>query len=120
MAMRGTPHATSADRLPGLDLLRAVAISWVMIYHCSLFDLVSQDTWIVRFGWMGVDLFFVLSGFLIAGQLLRPWAGGERPRYARFFGRRLLRTLPAYLVVVGVYFLIPAARDRPNLAPPWQ
>jgi peptidoglycan/LPS O-acetylase OafA/YrhL len=110
----------AAPRLPGLDLIRAVAIAWVMIYHGSLFGLTSQDHWLVRFGWMGVDLFFVLSGFLIAGQLLRPWARGERPSYARFFGRRLLRTLPAYLVVVGLYFLIPAVRDRPSMAPPWQ
>lgn len=110
----------SADRLPGLDLLRAVAISWVMIYHCSLFDLVSQDTWVVRFGWMGVDLFFVLSGFLIAGQLLRPWARGERPRYARFAVRRLLRTLPAYLAIVALYFVFPVIRDRDHIQPLWQ
>jgi peptidoglycan/LPS O-acetylase OafA/YrhL len=109
-----------APRLPGLDLIRAVAIGWVMIYHGSLFGLASQSHWLVRFGWMGVDLFFVLSGFLIAGQLLRPWARGLRPSYSRFFGRRLLRTLPAYLVVVALYFLIPAVRDRQDIQPLWQ
>jgi peptidoglycan/LPS O-acetylase OafA/YrhL len=109
-----------APRLPGLDLIRAVAIAWVMLYHGSLFGLASQDNGLVRFGWMGVDLFFVLSGFLIAGQLLRPWARGLRPSYSRFFGRRLLRTLPAYLVAVAAYFLIPAVRDRPDIQPPWQ
>ena len=110
----------SKDRLPGLDLLRAVAITWVMIYHCSLFGLLSQDNCIVRFGWMDVDLFFVLSGFLIAGQLLRPWVRGERPHYARFFARRLLRTLPAYLAVVALYFLFPAVRDRADIQPLWR
>jgi peptidoglycan/LPS O-acetylase OafA/YrhL len=75
--------------MPDLDLLRAAAISWVMIYHASLFNLVLQQSWVVCFGWMGVDLFFVLSGFLIPGQPLRPWARGERPDLSRFFTRRL-------------------------------
>jgi peptidoglycan/LPS O-acetylase OafA/YrhL len=109
-----------APRLPGLDLIRAVAITWVLIYHGSLFGMTSQDHWLVANGWMGVDLFFVLSGFLIAGQLLRPWAHGSAPTYARFFGRRLLRTLPAYLAVVGMYFLVPGLRERAPMAPLWQ
>ena len=113
-------RAVSTPRLPGLDLLRAVAISWVLIYHSSLFGLSSQQLWIVRFGWMGVDLFFVLSGFLIAGQLLRPWAEGLRPSYRRFFSRRLLRTLPAYLVMVALYSLFPVIRETPHLPPLWQ
>jgi peptidoglycan/LPS O-acetylase OafA/YrhL len=115
-----TAFRAPAPRLPGLDLIRAVAITWVMIYHGSLFGLTSQDHWLVRFGWMGVDLFFVLSGFLIAGQLLRPWARGAAPNYSRFFGRRLLRTLPAYLVVVALYFLVPGVRDRADISPLWQ
>jgi peptidoglycan/LPS O-acetylase OafA/YrhL len=115
-----TAARAPATRLPGLDLIRAVAIGWVMIYHGSLFGLTSQDHWLVRFGWMGVDLFFVLSGFLIAGQLFRPWSRGAAPSYSRFFGRRLLRTLPAYLAVVAAYFLIPGVRDRADIAPLWQ
>jgi peptidoglycan/LPS O-acetylase OafA/YrhL len=98
-------------------LVRAVAIAWVLIYHGSLFGLTSQDHWLVANGWMGVDLFFVLSGFLIAGQLLRPWAHGSTPSYSRFFGRRLLRTFPAYLAVVALYFLVPPLRERPHIQP---
>jgi peptidoglycan/LPS O-acetylase OafA/YrhL len=109
-----------AVRLPGLDLVRALAIAWVMLYHASNFELASRDSWVVRFGWLGVDLFFVLSGFLIAGQLLRPWAKGRKPDYPRFFARRLLRTLPAYLAVVALYFLVPAVRDRPDIQPLWK
>ena len=109
-----------APRLQGLDLIRAVAISWVLIYHGSLFGLTSSDHWLVANGWMGVDLFFVLSGFLIAGQLLRPWAQGSAPSYSRFFGRRLLRTLPAYFAVLALYFLVPGIRERPSIAPLWQ
>jgi peptidoglycan/LPS O-acetylase OafA/YrhL len=91
-----------------------------MLYHASLFGLASPDHWLVRFGWMGVDLFFALSGFLIAGQLLRPWSRGLRPNYQRFYARRALRTLPAYLVVVAFYFGLPAVRERPNIQPLWQ
>jgi peptidoglycan/LPS O-acetylase OafA/YrhL len=118
-AIVATP-ASSVDRLPGLDFLRAIAIAWVLVFHASDFDLVSPDYWIVHFGWMGVDLFFVLSGFLIAGQLLRPWARGDAPDYRRFFARRLLRTLPAYLAIVALYFAFPAVRERSRIQPLWQ
>ena len=111
---------SAAERRPGLDLLRAIAIAWVLLYHASLFNLVSQDFWIVRFGWMGVDLFFVLSGYLIGGQLLRPRARGAAPNYRRFFMRRALRTLPAYWAIVALYFLVPEVRERPNIQPAWQ
>ena len=111
--------AGQTPRLPGLDLLRTTAIAWVMLYHLAVVGLISADLWIVRFGWMGVDLFFVLSGFLIAGQLLRPWARGQRPDLRRFFARRLLRTLPAYWVVLAVYVLVPILRETPHLQPVW-
>jgi peptidoglycan/LPS O-acetylase OafA/YrhL len=100
--------------------MRAVAIAWVMLYHGSLLWHVRGVTRIGRFGWMGVDLFFVLSGFLIAGQLLRPWARGTAPEYSRFITRRLLRTIPAYLVVLALYFLVPWVRDGREIQPLWQ
>lgn len=103
-------------RLPGLDLLRAAAIAWVLVCHAGGFGLLPSD----YFGWMGVDLFFALSGFLIGGQLFRPLARGETPDYAGFFARRLLRTLPAYLVVVGLYVAFPILWDRSSLQPAWQ
>jgi peptidoglycan/LPS O-acetylase OafA/YrhL len=58
-------------RLNGLDHLRALAISYVFIYHYAV--LFKHPAWLgplADFGWSGVDLFFVLSGFLIGGQLL--------------------------------------------------
>jgi peptidoglycan/LPS O-acetylase OafA/YrhL len=101
--------------------VRAAAIAWVMLYHAMTLDLVPDpDHWFIMFGWMGVDLFFVLSGFLIASQLLRPWAEGARPDYKRFFARRLLRTLPAYAAILAVYLLVPAAREWPDMQPAWQ
>ncbi|HEX4736859.1 MAG TPA: acyltransferase [Allosphingosinicella sp.] len=110
-----------APRRHGLDIVRAAAIAWVMVYHAMNLGLVPDpDHWLVSFGWMGVDLFFVLSGFLIASQLLKPWAEASRPAYGRFFARRLLRTLPAYVAILLVYFLIPGAREWPDSQPLWQ
>ena len=67
-------------RLPGLDFLRALAIVWVMLYHLESYG-VRLPGPIIACGWMGVDLFFVLSGYLIGWQLLRPWVLGERPAW---------------------------------------
>lgn len=92
-----------------------------MVYHASIMGLVPDaEHWFISFGWMGVDLFFVLSGFLIAGQLLRPYAHGAKPNYRWFFFKRLLRTLPAYAVILAIYFMIPPLRERPEIQPFWQ
>lgn len=110
-----------APRQHGLDLVRAAAIALVMIYHAKNMALVpGPDHWLISLGWMGVDLFFVLSGFLIASQLLKPWAMGSRPQYGRFFARRALRTIPAFATVVLVYFAFPQLRETPDIQPFWQ
>ncbi|MFC3070159.1 acyltransferase family protein [Phenylobacterium soli] len=108
------------SRAPGLDLLRAVAILAVMYSHTQLFGLRPIDDPVASFGWMGVDLFFALSGFLIGGQLFRLIAAGEAVRPGLFYLRRLFRTAPAYLVVVAVYFAFPVVRERDGIAPLWQ
>src|SRR6478672_3868002 len=114
-------QAVPAARQHGLDLVRATAISAVMLYHAKTMMLApSSAPWPIGFGWMGVDLFFVLSGFLIAGQLLKPWASGTRPDYGRFFLRRALRTIPAFAVVVMIYFAFSQLRETPNIQPFWQ
>ena len=69
---------------------------------------------------MGVDLFFVLSGYLIGSQLLRPYTRNAGPSVRLFFLRRAFRVLPAFLVVLFVYFLFPAFRERPNLPDLWR
>ncbi|MFW7267472.1 acyltransferase family protein [Gluconacetobacter sp. Hr-1-5] len=56
----------------------------------------------------------------ICGQALRPIVRGRRPDFGRFFFRRLLRTLPAYVFVVLVYLLFPALRETPILPPAWE
>lgn len=121
-----TAHLSSADprfvhrsRQPGLDLLRALAIVLVVFYHAGIFGF-SLPHDIQRFGWIGVDLFFVLSGYLIAGQLIKPFARGQNPNLRRFFWRRALRILPAYLVVLAVYCFLPWLREFPEMPPAWK
>ncbi len=109
------------SRMPGLDLLRAIAIVWVMLYHGDLTGMMSiDDNAIISAGWMGVDLFFALSGFLIGGQLFRPYSRGESEHIGLFYFRRLFRTLPPYLVIVALYFAWPDFREQPKIMPAWQ
>jgi peptidoglycan/LPS O-acetylase OafA/YrhL len=73
-----------------------------------------------RFGWIGVDLFFVLSGYLIGGQLVTPLARGHRIKLGRFFARRALRILPAYLVILAIYVFLTSWREFPAMFPAWK
>jgi peptidoglycan/LPS O-acetylase OafA/YrhL len=68
----------------------------------------------------GSDLFFVLSGYLIGGQLLSQLGGRRRIKFGRFYARRALRILPAYFVVVAVYFCLPILREFPTISPLWK
>ena len=111
------PRFRDRHRQPGLDLLRALAIIIVVIYHAGImgFPLPSR---VHRWGWIGVDLFFVLSGYLIGGQLLVELARNERLNFGRFYARRALRIMPAYLVILTIYFLVPSWREYPDMAQP--
>jgi peptidoglycan/LPS O-acetylase OafA/YrhL len=112
----------STPRLRGLDLLRAAAIALVLMTHyCGFVS--GQPTFGVvgKVGWAGVDLFFVLSGYLIGNQLLAPAARGEPLSLRAFFVRRLLRTLPNYYVVLAVYWLFPGPPlGGSAMAAPWR
>ena len=109
------------NRFPGLDLLRAIAIVWVMLFHSFIVGgLGEQFAWLSRYGWMGVDIFFVLSGFLIGSQVLKPLARGESLSFGDFYARRAYRILPAFAVVLALYALFPALREAPGLQPWWQ
>ncbi len=111
------PRFEGRQRQPGLDLLRALAIIVVVIYHAGImrFPLPSR---VHRWGWIGVDLFFVLSGYLIGGQLLVEVARSEHLNLARFYARRVLRIMPAYFVILMIYFSLPAWREYPDMAQP--
>ncbi len=109
------------QRLPGLDLLRAIAIVWVMLFHSFLVGGFAPGwEWLSYWGWMGVDLFFVLSGFLIGAQVLRPLRESGFLDFRDFYIRRVFRVLPPYFVVLGLYFLVPAFREEPGIQPLWQ
>ena len=108
-------------RLPGLDLLRAIAIVWVMLFHSFVVGGLGDGyQWLSRYGWMGVDLFFVLSGFLIGSQVLAPLARGERLPLRDFYLRRAFRILPAFLTVLLLYLIVPGFREAPGLEPWWK
>lgn len=108
-------------RLPGLDLLRAIAIVWVMLFHSFIVGGLGHDfAWLSRYGWAGVDIFFVLSGFLIGTQVLRPLQRGEPLSFGAFYGRRAWRILPAFAVVLALYVWFPGLREVPGLQPWWQ
>ena len=109
------------NRLPGLDLLRAIAIVWVMLVHSRLVGGLGEGYgWLSSYGWMGVDLFFVLSGYLIGSQVLKPLSRGESPGFGDFYLRRVLRVVPAFLVVLALYAWWPAFREADGLQPVWQ
>ncbi len=92
-------------RISRLDGLRGIAILMVFLYHALFVPLL----------WSGVDLFFVLSGYLITGILLRLKDQPDKPStdagfFRPFYLRRALRILPPYLVfllMVGLFFPIP-------------
>jgi peptidoglycan/LPS O-acetylase OafA/YrhL len=114
-----TPKFAPNHRLSGLDTLRALAIAVVMVFHLQeLLPDAFQP--VARFGWMGVDLFFVLSGYLIGSQLLKPVRDGRTPSLLGFYRKRAFRILPVYLVVLALYVLWPLWRESPGMSPLWQ
>ena len=112
------PRFQDRRRQPGLDLLRALAIIIVVIYHAGIMGFPLPGR-LHRWGWIGVDLFFVLSGYLIGGQLLAELARNNRLTLPRFYARRALRILPAYFVILAIYFLVPLWREYPDMAQPF-
>jgi len=107
-------------RLPGLDLLRAIAVVWVMLFHSFLVGGLGPDfKWLERYGWMGVDIFFVLSGFLITKLLAKELGTYGRLSFGDFYARRAWRILPAFVVVLAIYVAFPQWREAEGLAPWW-
>jgi peptidoglycan/LPS O-acetylase OafA/YrhL len=101
----GVPLASDRDRIPALDGLRGVAILLVLFAHFAqpLNHGGRFDYWLSVAslgGYAGVDLFFVLSGFLITGVLLDAKRAARPHAYRTFYVRRALRILPLYYGVV--------------------
>jgi peptidoglycan/LPS O-acetylase OafA/YrhL len=103
-------------RLPGLDGLRGIAVLAVIIYHADVSMLVG--------GFLGVDVFFVLSGFLITALLIDELTHTNTVDRARFYMRRIRRLMPALFLVLffsvlvsGLFVLDAAYHVRRDL--PW-
>ncbi len=95
------PHAPRLTHVRSLDGLRGVAVLAVVFYHFA------PD--VMPGGFLGVDLFFVLSGFLITSLLVNEWGGTARISLSSFWTRRARRLVPALflvLVAVGIYALL--------------
>jgi len=108
--MAETAH-TSGRNNPWLDLIRAIAIAFVLLRHgehafseAGRIQLGPLKT-IAANGWLGVDLFFVLSGYLIARHLLRAGIGSGNFSIGRYMAMRALRIVPAYVAVIGLILI---------------
>jgi peptidoglycan/LPS O-acetylase OafA/YrhL len=117
------PRVTKAPgRVIQLDFVRGIAILAVMAYHfhtvpvhnpaARVFDFASK-----RIGWIGVDLFFVLSGFLVGGLLVQELLKTDTVRVKRFLLRRMMKIWPAYYVYLLFQIVI---RRHPLGSFAWQ
>jgi peptidoglycan/LPS O-acetylase OafA/YrhL/lysophospholipase L1-like esterase len=94
--------------MPGIDALRAIAVLAVFLYHAGV-------GWMPG-GFLGVDVFFVISGYLITSLLLSEYRRGGHIRLGRFWARRARRLLPAVGVLIAVTMVVAAIvePDRVN------
>lgn len=107
-----TNHTTPVSRNPALDLLRGIAILVVVFHHCEPFTIPGLPElsgaagfafWHLRlFGASGVDLFFVLSGFLVGGLLIHEVTKYGTIEVGRFLMRRGFKIWPSYLALLTV------------------
>jgi peptidoglycan/LPS O-acetylase OafA/YrhL len=107
---RGAPQPNLSGRIPELDGLRGFAILMVLLFHYGYRPgdpgsaLLIHFRNLFRLGWTGVDLFFVLSGFLIGGILLD--AKGSPNYFKTFYARRFYRIIPIYYLYILSFILL--------------
>jgi peptidoglycan/LPS O-acetylase OafA/YrhL len=105
------PQNHPSSRSVPLDALRGLAILSVMVYHFT--GVLGHTTtlgrsllWVGHQGWVGVDLFFVLSGYLITGILWDERGASVRSYFVTFYARRTLRIFPLYYGVIALVLVL--------------
>jgi peptidoglycan/LPS O-acetylase OafA/YrhL len=107
------------ERLHGLDHLRALAIILVMVHHYR----VGIPAWlepVSKIGWTGVDLFFILSGYLIGYQLLKEIKETNKISFKRFYLKRFFKIIPAYFLILILYYSLQNYKEGPGMPPLWK
>ena len=100
----------SEEYRPDIDGLRAISILAVVLYHARVPGFGA--------GYLGVDIFFVISGFLITGQLLREAKSTGTIQMAMFYARRVRRLIPAFVAmavgttVLALIYLLPMTEQK--------
>jgi len=97
-------------RFPALDGLRAIAALMVVVFHNQGPDWVQ--------GWIGVQIFFVISGYLITTLMLREEDRSGQISFKRFYARRIFRILPVYFVLLGVTLVVQFFHGTVTKSPP--
>ena len=110
----------SDKRAIGPDILRGIAILLVMSWHMPWAEYPPLFQHIKDFGWLGVDIFFVLSGYLIGTELLKPVQAGQMPDLRVFYLKRAFRILPVFWLILALYVLFPVLQERESLSPLWR
>ena len=95
--MRSTDSVVQGNRRRDIQGLRAIAVVMVVAFHAGL---------PVPGGFVGVDVFFVISGFVITSMLHREWAKNGRIRFRTFYLKRFTRLYPALALMAGVTLMI--------------
>jgi len=103
---KNNPSTSSYSRLPGIDFLRAFAALWVFLFHYMEIAPAQLKPTVTSYyhiliGWNGVDLFFVISGFLIGTIIYR-----KSERIKPFMIRRFFRIYPAYIFIVILCLIV--------------
>jgi peptidoglycan/LPS O-acetylase OafA/YrhL len=94
-----TTTIATSKRVFEIDVLRGVAVLLVLTFHFPVLPVLS------KIGYSGVDLFFVLSGFLISSLLFQEYRGRSSIRLSRFFARRAMKLYPSFYLLIGLTVL---------------
>src|SRR5436305_1143464 len=114
-------NSEGIERVPEWDGIRGVAILMVLLHHYANFargmgGVAGVITTVIPLLWTGVDLFFVLSGFLLGGILIDHRRSGNY--FKTFYVRRICRIFPLYFLWLALFFALPFLFS-PQTPPGW-